>query len=191
MFFVINYFLSFPKNVKKALQSILYLRKVPRPAFDSFPLKFVNTKELHAFELDQDPFSESCDDHLQNDEPKRPRLILHLLYILLYLVKFQIDTSLWFYLLYPVLSLKIMTYIYQDLMGTTSLLRDMYWILSLFSTFLKLMKKMSILGFLLFFCKAKSKVGSKPYLTRASQIYSSSSKLSSTSGWSNKTNSWL
>jgi len=62
LFFVINYFFSFPKNVKKALQSILCLRKDPRPAVDSFPLKIVNTKDLHAFELDQDPFSEFCDE---------------------------------------------------------------------------------------------------------------------------------
>ena len=62
MFFVINYFFSFPKNVKKALQSILCLRKDLRPAVDSFPLKIVNTKDLHAFELDQDPFSEFCDE---------------------------------------------------------------------------------------------------------------------------------
>ena len=70
LFFVINYFFSFPKNVKKALQSILYLRKYYWPAFDSFPLKIVNTKYLHAFELDQDLSSESCDDHLQTDEPQ-------------------------------------------------------------------------------------------------------------------------
>ena len=65
LFFVINYFFSFPKNVKKALQSILYLRRDPRPAVDSFPLKIVNTKDLHAFELDQDLSSKFCDDHLQ------------------------------------------------------------------------------------------------------------------------------
>jgi len=57
LFFVINYFFSFPKNVKTALQSMLCLRKDPRPAFDSFPLKMVNTKDLHAIELDQDPSS--------------------------------------------------------------------------------------------------------------------------------------
>ena len=62
LFFVINYFFSFPKNVKTALQSILCLRKDPRPAVDYFPLKIVNTKDLHAFELDHDPFSEFCDD---------------------------------------------------------------------------------------------------------------------------------
>ena len=73
MFFVINYFFSFPKNVKKALQSILYLRKDLRPAFDSFPLKIVNTKDLHAFKLDQDPFSEFFDDHLQIDEPQETK----------------------------------------------------------------------------------------------------------------------
>ena len=55
------------------MQSILYLRKDCRPAVDSFPLKIVNTKELHAFELDQDPFPESCDDHLQNDEPQETK----------------------------------------------------------------------------------------------------------------------
>jgi len=70
MFFDINYFFSFPENVKKALQSILYLRKDPRLAFDSFPLKIVNTKYSHAFDLDQDPSSESYDDHLQTDEPQ-------------------------------------------------------------------------------------------------------------------------
>ena len=64
LFFVINYFFSFPKNVKKALQSILYLRKDLRLAVDSFSLRIVNTKDLHAFELDQDLFSEFCDDHL-------------------------------------------------------------------------------------------------------------------------------
>ena len=58
LFFVINYFFSFPKNVKTSLQSILCLRKDPRSAVDSFPLKIVNTKYLHAFELDQDPFSQ-------------------------------------------------------------------------------------------------------------------------------------
>ena len=62
LFFVINYFFSFPKNVKKALQIILYLRRDPRPVVDSFPLKIVNTKDLHAFELDKDPFSEFCDE---------------------------------------------------------------------------------------------------------------------------------
>ena len=70
LFFVINYFFSFPENVKKALQSILCLRKDPQLAFDSFPLNIVNTKYLHAFELDQDLSSESCDDHLQNNEPQ-------------------------------------------------------------------------------------------------------------------------
>ena len=69
MFFVINYFFSFPENVKKALQSILYLRKYPTPAFDSFPLKIVDTKYVHAFDLDQDPSSEFYDDRLQTDEP--------------------------------------------------------------------------------------------------------------------------
>ena len=73
LFFVINYFFSFPENVKKALQSILYLRRDPRPAVDSFPLKIVNTKDLHAFELDQDPFSKFCDDHLQIDEPQKTK----------------------------------------------------------------------------------------------------------------------
>ena len=70
LFFVINYFFSFPENIKKALQSILYFRKDPQPAFDSFPLKIVNTKDLHAFELDQDLFPESYDDSIQHDEPK-------------------------------------------------------------------------------------------------------------------------
>ena len=70
LFFVLNYFFSFPKNVKKALQSILCLRRDPRPAIDSFPLKSVKTKDLHAFELDQDPFSEFCDDHLQVEATK-------------------------------------------------------------------------------------------------------------------------
>ena len=73
LFFVINYFFSFPENVKKALQSILYLRKYPRPAFDSFPLNIVNTKDLHAFELDQVLSSESCDDRLQTDEPQETK----------------------------------------------------------------------------------------------------------------------
>ena len=72
-FFVINYFFSFPKNVKKALQSILYLRKDPCLAFDSFPFKIVNAKDLHAFELDQDLSFESCDDHLQTDEPQETK----------------------------------------------------------------------------------------------------------------------
>ena len=93
-FFVINVFFSFPENVKKALQSILYLRKDHRPAFDSFPLKIVNTKYSHAFDLDQDPSSESCDDRLQTDEPQETKTNLHLLYVFLYLVKFHIDTSL-------------------------------------------------------------------------------------------------
>ena len=73
MFFVINYFFSFPENVKKALQSILYSRKGPRYAFDSFALKIVNTKCLHAFDLDQDPSSKSCDDRLQTDEPQESK----------------------------------------------------------------------------------------------------------------------
>ena len=72
MFFVINYFFSFPKNFKN-LQSILYLRKDPRPAFDSFPLKIVNTKYSHVFDLDQDPSSKSYDDRLQTDEPKETK----------------------------------------------------------------------------------------------------------------------
>ena len=73
MFLVINYFFLFPENFKKALQSILCLRKDPRPAFDSFPLKIVNTKYLHAFDLDQDPSSESYDDRLQTDEPQETK----------------------------------------------------------------------------------------------------------------------
>ena len=68
LFFVINYLFSFPENIKKALQRIFYLRKDPQLAFDSFPLKIVNTKDFHAFKLDQDLSSESCDDCLQNDE---------------------------------------------------------------------------------------------------------------------------
>ena len=67
-FFVINYFFSFPENVKKALQSRLYLRKDPRPAFDSVPLNIVNTKYLHAFDLDQEPTSKSYDDHFLIDD---------------------------------------------------------------------------------------------------------------------------
>jgi len=74
LFSIINYFFSFPENVKTALQSILCLRKDPRSAFDSFPLKMVNTKDLHAFELDQDLSSKSCDDPLQSDEPKENKI---------------------------------------------------------------------------------------------------------------------
>jgi len=74
LLFFINYFFSFLENVKKALQSILCSRKDPRPAFDSFPLKIVNTKHLHAFELDQDSFYEACDDHLQTDEPQETKI---------------------------------------------------------------------------------------------------------------------
>ena len=124
---------------------------------------------------------------------KGPRLILQHLYIPLYLVKFQIDISLWFYLRYPMLSLKIMIYNYQYLMvnATISLLRDMFWILSLFLTFLKLMKRMLVLGFLLFLFKAKWRVGSKPCLMQAYQISNNSSKFSSTCGCSNRTLSWL
>jgi len=66
-------FLLFPENVKKALQSILYLREDPRLSFDSFPLKIVNTKYLHAFDLDQDPFSESCDGRIQTNEPQETK----------------------------------------------------------------------------------------------------------------------
>ena len=51
----------------------MYLRKDPRPAFDSFPLKIVNTKDLHIFELDQDLSSKFCDDHLQIDEPQETK----------------------------------------------------------------------------------------------------------------------
>lgn len=69
-FFLINYFFSFPENAKNALQSILYLRKYPRPACDSFPLKIANMKYSHAFDLDQDPSSESYDDYIQTDEPQ-------------------------------------------------------------------------------------------------------------------------
>jgi len=73
LFFVINYFFSFPENVKKVVKSIFYLKKYPRPTFDSFPLKIVNTKDLHAFEFDQDPFLESCDDRLQTNEPQETK----------------------------------------------------------------------------------------------------------------------
>ena len=73
LFFVVNYFLSFPEKFKNALQSIFYLRKYPRPTFDSFPLKIMNTKDLHAFELDKKISSESCDDHLQTDEPQETK----------------------------------------------------------------------------------------------------------------------
>jgi len=68
IFFVINYFFSFLENFKKDLQRILYSRKDPRPAFRSFHLKIVNTKCLHIFDLDQDSYSESYDDHLQTNE---------------------------------------------------------------------------------------------------------------------------
>jgi len=41
----------------------------------------VNTKNLHAFKLDQDPFSEFCDDHLQIDESQETKtdsmLVVH------------------------------------------------------------------------------------------------------------------
>jgi len=74
MFFIINYFFSSPENVKKALQSILYLRKDPRFAFDSCPLNIVNTKCSHDFDLDQDPFSESCDDRLQTEDPQETEI---------------------------------------------------------------------------------------------------------------------
>jgi len=85
-FFVINYFFSFPENVKKDLRNILYLRKDPRPAFDFFRLKIVNTKYLHAFDLDQDPSFESYDDRLQIDEPKR-----HVLNFESFLDLFEVD----------------------------------------------------------------------------------------------------
>ncbi len=71
LFFVLDYFFSFLENVKKVLQSIVCLRRDPQPAVDSFPLKIVNTKDLHAFEIDQDPFFESCDDHIQTDETNK------------------------------------------------------------------------------------------------------------------------
>ena len=73
MFFVINYFFSFPENVKKVLQNILYLRKYPIPACESFPLNIVKKNCSYAFDLDQDPFSEACDDRLQTDEPKETK----------------------------------------------------------------------------------------------------------------------
>lgn len=74
MFFIINYFFSFPKNFKKALQSILYLRIDPRSAFDSSPLKIVDTKYACAFDFDQDTSSEFYDDHLQTDEPQETKI---------------------------------------------------------------------------------------------------------------------
>ena len=52
---------------------MLYLRRDSRLAVDSFPLKIVNTKDLHAFELDQDLSSKFCDDHLQIDEPQKTK----------------------------------------------------------------------------------------------------------------------
>ena len=70
MFLVINYFFSFPENLKKALKSILYSRKDPRSTLDSFPLNIVDTKYVHASDLDQDPSSKSHYDHLQTDEPQ-------------------------------------------------------------------------------------------------------------------------
>lgn len=73
MFVIINYFFSFPKNANKALQSILYSRKDLRPTFDSFLLKIVDTKCVHAFDLDQDPSSEFYDDRLQTDEPQETK----------------------------------------------------------------------------------------------------------------------
>ena len=44
--------------------------KYPRPAFDSFSLKVVNTNYSYTFHICQDPSSESYDDHLQIDEPQ-------------------------------------------------------------------------------------------------------------------------
>ena len=55
MFFVIIYFFFFTDNVKKDLQSILYLRKDPRHACVSFPLKIVKINFSYDFDLDQDP----------------------------------------------------------------------------------------------------------------------------------------
>jgi len=47
------------------------LRKDPRPTSDSFPLKIL--KYSHGFDLDQDPFSKSCDDCIQTDEPQKTK----------------------------------------------------------------------------------------------------------------------
>ena len=49
------------------------MRKDPQPTVDSLPLKIVNTKYFHAFELDQNLSSESCDDRLQTDEPQETK----------------------------------------------------------------------------------------------------------------------
>ena len=127
IFFVINYFFSFPENVKKALQSILHLRKYPRPACDSFPLKIVSTKYSHAFDLDQDPSSESYDDCLQTDEPQE---IENNSTTFVYTpIPCKIPDRYKHLILPPISHAfpKIITYIYQDLMVTvkTSLLRDM------------------------------------------------------------------
>lgn len=49
------------------------MRKDHRPAFHSFPLRIVNTKYLHAFDLDQVTSSESYDDPLQSDDPQETK----------------------------------------------------------------------------------------------------------------------
>ena len=85
----------------------------------------MNTKDFHAFEIDQDPFFESCDDHLQSDEPQETKIdstpSVHTP------IPCKIPNRYKLLILPPIShAFQIMTYIYQDLMGTTSLLRDMY-----------------------------------------------------------------
>lgn len=100
IFFVINYFFSFPENFKNILQCILYLRKDHKPAFDSFPLKIVNSNSpyviylffIFIFILVKTLIPNLMMTIFSSMSLKGSRLILQLQYILLYLVKFQINT---------------------------------------------------------------------------------------------------
>jgi len=158
MLFIMKHLFSFLENFQKVFQGILCLRKDHETPLDSFPLKVVNTNSPYSFDLGPYPFLNLMMTILKLMNLKRSRLILQLLYILLHLVKFQIDTNHSSYLLYSMLSLKFITYICQGLMVnvTTSLLRDICIILRLSSTFLNLMKRMSVLGCFLFLGKVKS-----------------------------------
>jgi hypothetical protein len=111
----------------------------------------------------QDHIAETYDNHIQPDEPQNIKPILQLMYILMHLLKFQIDTSLLSYLLYSMISLQIITNIFLGLMENmvTSLLNNTFMVLKNFLTFLRLKKMMSVSGFFIYLCKVKLMNGSK------------------------------
>ena len=162
--------------------SRVYCIWVKIPTFDCFPLKIVNTN----FDFDQDHSSISYLIIFNLMRLKTSRLILQILYILLHLIKFQIDTSHSSYLLYSMISLKnYYKYLPRFDGGYGNITtKNTFRILKIFSTFLRLKKMMSVLGFFLYLCKAKPRNGSKHCQLQSFLISISLWKSSLINGWS-------